>query len=179
MVITQCDDHGPRRRHVDELGVRLVYSFEVPGEFRNMQMHPKDTGGSFFEIDEQLGEGAHDPDGPWEPAGGKGWKEHQRLDVVSGIAAAEVQGDDPEALAARWAEIAELPVQRDDAGRPCLRLDNATVRFVPCTDGRPEGLGGIDVTVVDRDRLLAAARERGCYRSDDLVYACGMRIGLV
>ena len=24
-------------------------------------------------------------------------------------------------------------------------LDNASVRFVPCTDGRPEGLGGIDL----------------------------------
>ena len=53
MVITQCDNHAPRRRRVEELGIRIVGQFES-GDFCNMQMHPKDTGGSFFEIDEQL-----------------------------------------------------------------------------------------------------------------------------
>lgn len=178
MVITQCDDHLPRRARVAELGIRLVLSFENH-EFRNMQMHPKDTGGSFFEIDEQLGARAHDPDGPWDPAGGAGWKAGQRLDVVTGISAAEVQADDPEKVAARWAEIAELPVRRDGAGNPVLPLDDAVVRFVPCTDGRPEGLGGIDVQVRDRARLLAAAKERGCYRNDSQVYICGLRMNLV
>ncbi|HXU23011.1 MAG TPA: hypothetical protein VN697_03165, partial [Tepidiformaceae bacterium] len=48
---TQCDDHAPRRKRVEELGIRIVTQFEVPGHFRNMQLHPKDTGGSFFEID--------------------------------------------------------------------------------------------------------------------------------
>ncbi|MEA3215987.1 MAG: hypothetical protein QOJ19_2143 [Acidimicrobiia bacterium] len=177
MVITQCDEHAPRRRRVEDLGVRLAYSFEVPGEFTNMQLHPKATGGTFFEIDEQLGQGAHDCDGPWEPAG-RDWRRAQRLDVVSAITAAEIQGDDPAATAARWGEIAEIPVLEDDLGRPTLVLDNASLRFVRCTDGRPEGLGGIDVKVADRDRVLKAARDRGCYRSDDLAYICGMRIGL-
>ena len=68
MVITQCDDHAPRRARVEALGVRIVNQFDS-GEFSNMQLHPKDTGGSFFEIDEQRGERAHDADGPWEPAG--------------------------------------------------------------------------------------------------------------
>ena len=54
MVITQCDDHAPRRARVEELGIRIVGQFENP-EFRHMQMHPRDTGGSFFEIDEQIG----------------------------------------------------------------------------------------------------------------------------
>jgi hypothetical protein len=180
MVITQCDDHAPRRRRVEELGVRLAHSFEVPGQFRNMQLHPKDTGGSFFEIDEQLGEGAHEPDGPWEPAGhGVRWREFRRLDAVSAITAAEIQGDDPEALARRWGEIAEIPVRRDADGRLTLALDGSTLRFVPCEDGRPEGLGGIDVAVVDRARVLAAARERGLERSDGRVQLCGMRVGLV
>ena len=79
MVITQCDDHAPRRKRVEQLGVRIVNQFETH-EFRNMQMHPKDTGGSFFEIDQQLGEGAHDADGPWEPAGGANWKAALRTD---------------------------------------------------------------------------------------------------
>lgn len=178
MVITQCDDHAPRRKRVEELGIRIVNEFEREG-FRNMQLHPKDTGGSFFEIDEQMGEGAHDPDGPWEPAGGAAWKDAQRLDVVTGIAAAELQCDDPARAAARWSEIAEIPVTKDAAGNDALELKDATLRFVPITDGRPEGLGGLDLTVADRDRLLAAARKRDCYRSDDQVYICGMRLNLL
>ncbi len=177
MVITQCDDHAPRRKRVADLGVRLVSDF-ANHEFSNMQLHPKDTGGSFFEIDEQLGPGAHDPGGPWDPAG-PDWKAGQRLDVVTGVTAAEVQCDDPAKVAVRWAEIAELPVGKDAAGNIALALENATVRFVPISDGRPEGLGGIDVSVVNRARILEAAKKRGCYRSDSQVYLCGLRVNLV
>ncbi|HEX6031928.1 MAG TPA: VOC family protein, partial [Tepidiformaceae bacterium] len=172
MVITQCDSHAPRRKRVEELGVRVVTQFETD-DFRNMQLHPKDTGGSFFEIDEQTGPGAHEPDGPWEPAGGHDWKKAQRLDVVSGILAAEVQCDEPAAVAGRWSEIAQIPLARNEAGGMEMPLKDATVRFVPVNDGRGEGLGGIDLRVQDRQRLLSAAKERGCYRSDDMVEICG------
>src|SRR5690606_13922468 len=106
MVITQCDDHEPRRRRVAELGIRIVNQFETE-HFRNMQLHPKDTGGSFFEIDEQRGPDAHRPDGPWEPAG-PDWQAGRALERVAGITAAEIQCDDPERVARRWGEIAEL-----------------------------------------------------------------------
>jgi Glyoxalase-like domain len=178
MVITQCDDHERRRQRVEELGIRLAHEFEVPGAFRNMQLHPKDTGGSFFEIDEQLGDGAHDVDGPWEPAGGTAWREARRTDVVSGIAGAELQADDPDGLAARCAEIAELPVNRDDQGRPVVPLDGASLRFVEATDGRGEGLGGIDLRVADRAALLASAKARGLPHDDDQVLLAGMRMYL-
>jgi hypothetical protein len=176
MVITQCDDHGPRRKRVDALGIRIVNQFETH-EFRNMQLHPRDTGGSFFEIDEQLGPRAHDPDGPWEPAGPE-WKKGQRLDRVRGIVAAEIQCDDPATVAARWSEIAEIPVQQA-AGQATIALQNATLRFVPCTDGRPEGLGGVDLAAADRAAILRAAERRGILRGGDQVYLCGMRIRLV
>jgi hypothetical protein len=179
MVITQCDDHAPRVKRVNDLGVRIAWSFEDPGHYKCMQLHPKDTGATFFEIDEQLGAGAHDADGPWHPAGGKGWKKGQRLDRVSGIAAVELQVNDPAATAQRWADIAQCPLVTDAAGNPVVQLDNATLRFVPCRDGRPEGLGGIDVNCTDRAAVLAAAREWGAYRSDDLIHLVGMRVNLV
>jgi hypothetical protein len=97
---------------------------------------------------------------------------------VTGIAAAEIQCDDPAAVAARWAEIAELPVS-DRGAHPEVALDNATLRFVPCGDGRPEGLGGIDLIAADRDAVLAAARARGLVIQDGVLLLCGMRIGLV
>jgi len=176
MVITQCDDHAPRRQRVAELGVRIVNQFETH-EFRNMQLHPKDTGGSFFEIDEQLGPDAHDRDGPWEPAG-PDWQRHRALERVSHIAAAEIQCDDPLAVASRWAAIAELPLATVD-GHPTLALENATLRFVPCTDGRPEGLGAIDLISEDRDAILAAAAARQARTSANQVLLCGIRINLL
>lgn len=176
MVITQCDDHAPRRRRVEQLGVRIVNQFETH-EFRNMQMHPKDTGGSFFEIDQQLGEGAHDEDGPWEPAGGACWKAARRTERITRIAGVEIQADDPARVAARWAEIAELKVAK--GAQPSIELENATVRFVPCTDGRPEGLGGLDIVTRDRAAILATARARGAPVNGNQVLACGIRFNLL
>lgn len=175
MVITQCDDHAPRRARVEALGVRIVGQFEN-AEFRHMQMHPRDTGGSFFEIDEQLGPHAHEPDGPWQPAG-PDWQNFRRMERVTGIVAAEVQCDDPGKVSARWSEIAEVPLTGN--GDPVLPLDNAEVRFVPCTDGRPEGLGGIDVACAEPLTVLAAAESRGVRTGDSQVYLCGMRVNLV
>lgn len=173
MVITQCDAHAPRRARVDALGVRLAHQFQTD-DFRNMQLHPKDTGGSFFEIDEQLGAGAHDQDGPWEPAG-PNWQQAKSTERVTGIVAAELQCDDPADVAQRWGAIAELPVTAEQS----MTLDNATLRFVPCTDGRPEGLGGIDVSTVDKAAILAAADAIGAKRSEQQIYLCGLRINLV
>ncbi|MGA1371937.1 MAG: hypothetical protein ACO3Z6_10080 [Pseudomonadales bacterium] len=176
MVITQCDDHAPRRARVAALGVRIVNQFETH-EFRNLQLHPKDTGGSFFEIDEQLGANAHAVDGPWEPAG-PDWQAFRALDRVTGIAAAEVQCDHPTAVAQRWADIAELPLQHVN-GHPTLALDNAQLRFVPCRDGRPEGLGGIDLMSSNREAVLARAKARGHVSGPNQIHLCGMRINLL
>ena len=50
MVITQCSNLEARRRRVAELGVRIANPLEH-GDFQGMQLHPRDTGGAFFEID--------------------------------------------------------------------------------------------------------------------------------
>ena len=178
MVITQCDDHAPRRRRVDELGIRIVTQFKTD-HFSNMQLHPKDTGGSFFEIDQQLGADGWSEDGPWEPAGGGDWKKAQRLDRVTAITAAELQAPDAEGTAARWSEIAEIPVTRGAGGTAQIQLDGSVLRFVEPTDGRGEGLGAIDVRAADRAAILDAARGNGSVRGDRQVELCGIRINLV
>jgi hypothetical protein len=175
MVITQCDDHAPRRARVDKLGVRIVHD-TASDEFINMQLHPRDTGGSFFEIDQQLGDGALDLDGPWHPAGSN-WQRAKNISRVSGISAAELQCDDPEATANRWAEIAEADVDYSD-GIYQFSMSDADVRFVTCTDGRPEGLGAIDLVTTDKDAVLAAADRKGKISAEDQVYLCGMRMNL-
>ncbi len=173
MVITQCDEHAPRVARIKELGVRTV-TFHEGKEFRNMQLHPKDTGGSFFEIDEQLGADAHAEDGPWHPAG-PDWQAAKSTQRVSAIVAAEIQCDDPVAVAKRWAEIAELPVASDQT----IELENAMLRFVPCADGRPEGLGAIDLRCAARSEVLAAADAVGAVTGEAQITLCGVRMNLL
>ena len=176
MVIMQSDDHDPIKQRAADLGVRSALTSDSH-EYRIWQLHPGDTGGSFVEIDVQLGEHAHDADGPWEPAG-PNWQRAKKTDVVSGISAAEIQSNDPAALAQRWADIFDSAVEIV-GGLSTIKLDNATLRFVEAVDGRGEGLGGIDVIVVDRACVLAAADERGCRGADDQLMIGGVRINLV
>jgi hypothetical protein len=172
MVITQCDNHAERRARVAALGVRIAHQF-IAEDFLNMQLHPRDTGGSFFEIDEQLGEGAADADGAWRPAG-PGWSEFVRTERVTAIAAAELQVDDPQAVAQRWSDIAEIPLREQD-GNPLLQLDNASLRFVACRDGRPEGLAGLDLVTANRKQIITQASALGLAVENDCFVACGMR----
>ena len=178
MVITQCDDVARRKARAAELGIRIAFDLDFPDEgHAGIQLHPADTGGSFFEMDQMLMEHGEDLDGPWTYAG-TNWKPYVRTDVVSAICGAELQSPEPEALAQRWAAMAEIDLSRDDAGHPTIALDNATLRFVEATDGRGEGLGGIDVVTVGREAVLAGARARGCAVEQDHVVLVGLRVYL-
>lgn len=177
MVITQVDDVERRRARAAELGVRVAFDLDHPGDHRGVQLHPADTGGSFFEMDQMLMDGGDAVDGPWYPAG-KHWEPYVRTDITDGISAAELQSPEPDRLAARWSEIAEIDLTADETGNPTMALDNATLRFVEATDGRGEGLGGIDVIATDRDAILAGARQRDTYVSDDEVSVAGLRVYL-
>ena len=175
MVITQCDDIAAARERVAGLSIRLVADMGR-GEDQGIQLHPKDVPGAIVELRQNHGAGDDDP--PWDPAG-PDWAPARRLDVVRAMLAAEIQTGDPAALAERWGEVFDRAVSTSDAGHPQLAFDDATVRFVPATDGRGLGLGGLDIPTVDRQRVLEAAESRGCLASDDLVVACGMRFRLV
>jgi hypothetical protein len=174
MVILQCDDHPDRKRRVDELGIRKALAHD-DADYRLMQLHPRDTGGSFLEIDQQLG---GDPaDDPWQPAG-PSWKTAIRTGVVRAIAAAEIQSPGPMPLAKRWSAILERPLGAN-GGAPTIQLDDAAIRFVEATDGRGEGLGGVDVVAADRAHVVTAAKRRGLEVRDDVVLVCGVRFRLV
>jgi hypothetical protein len=178
MFITQVDDVARRRERAAELGIRVAFNLSHPEQGHDgIQLHPGDTGGTFFEMDQMTMEGGDAEGGPWYPAG-KNWEPYVRTDVVSGISGAEIQSPDPGPLAERWAAMAEIDLSEDSDGHPQIELDNATLRFVEDRDGRGEGLGGIDVVTVDRDAVLAGARSRDCYVSDDEVSVAGLRVYL-
>ena len=175
MVILQCGDVAVARDRAQRLGVRIVFD-DSDEHTAGIQLHPKDLPGALVDIRRNTGD--QGPTGPWSPAG-PDWLSARRTDIVRSLVAAEIQCDDPDALAARWSEVMDRPISRDADNNPEIRLDDGSIRFVRATDGRGAGLGGIDVEVVDRERLLATAEARGREVSGETVMICGTRIRLV
>ena len=173
MVILQCRDHGPVKARVESAGIRKVVERDT-AHYRLMQLHPSDTGGSFLEIDVQVG--GESMNGPWEPAG-PDWH-MARTQVVQAMVSADIQGDQPETLAQRWSQVLGLQVDMM-AGVPTIGLDNAALRFTLATDGRGEGLAGIGVRVHDGSAVIAAASARGCQMDDATVTLGGIRVTLI
>ncbi len=94
---------------------------------------------------------------------------------MRGIAAAEIQSPEPRRLAARWSELLERPLSGDST----ITLDNAWLRFVEASDGRGEGLGGVDLLAADRAAVVEAAARRGLLGTDGVVLLGGVRFRLV
>ena len=134
-------------------------------------LHPRDLGGAIVSIDAMV------PKERWE-WGGPDWKANVRTEVATEIVGAELQGDDPEAMAGRWAGALGLDAVATDSGWR-IQLDGGELRFVTPTDGRGEGLGAFDVKVRDPADVLARAKARGCVDADGQVVLCGTRVKLV
>ena len=179
MVIMQVPrtSYPDYRSRIDSLGIRLV---SEPGKNREdtdgVQLHPKDVPGAIPEIRWNVEEDRDD--GAWWPAG-PDWQRAKHTEIVDGIVAAEIQADDPTALARRWSEVLDEPVANDANGNPTLQLCGSDLRFVPISDGRPEGLCGLDIHLTNRQAALRNASAAGCLFADDLIAICGMRLRLV
>jgi hypothetical protein len=174
MVILDCDAIEPWLTWLPPAGVRVANDMDYPGEYRGLQLHPRDTGGALLEINHSHG-GAWD--GPYHPAGPR-WKGAHDADAEDRIVVAELQSPDPARLAARWSEILRRPV-RDGDGVLAIDLDLGVLRFVRATDGRGEGLGGIDVKIPRHERARFAARQKDVAEEDGALMLCGMRVRLV
>lgn len=177
MVIMQCDDIASRRAHVNDLGIRLVLD-SANDQTDGIQLHPRDVPGAIAELRWNVGD--DDPAGPWNPAGDH-WLPARRESVITAMTAAELQSGDPVAMAARWSEVLQIETGTDDNGHPTIALDDATLRFVEATDGRGDGLGGLDVATVDRAHAITFARHHELDVSEDesLINLCGVRFRLV
>jgi hypothetical protein len=166
MVILQTDDLARARRRVEERGVRIVWQIALP-DVSTIHLHPRDIGGAIVSLDQPL------PPESWR-WGGPNWQQHVRRDTVTRITGATLEARDPDAMAARWAEVLGLP---ERAPRE-LGLEGATLRFVPAGE-RGEGVRGFSVETRDRARVLGAARERGLDTTGDAIRLCGAEIALV
>lgn len=168
MAIFQVGDIKGARSHVASLGVRVIAQADRDGVHMT-HLHPKDTGGAIMSLD------AMDPPERWD-WGGPDWRANVRTDVAVAIVGAEVQGDDPQTLGRRWAQVLDRPW---DAAAAQIVLKAEALSFAPITDGRGEGLGGVTVAVRDPEPVKARAAARDCLSPDGDIVLCGTRILLV
>lgn len=143
MVLLQTDDVDRERSRVTDAGLRIVHEggHEGDGEsIHGLHLHPKDVGGAILSIDQS------DPPESWGWAG-HDWQYHSLDGVVTDLVAVDIQADDPEAMAQRWAVAVGRPVHDG-----VMDVDDAQIRFVQATDGRGDGMSAVDLVATDRGR---------------------------
>lgn len=172
MVIMDCSDVGRRRKHVDELGIRIVNTLDYDG-FLAIQLHPRDGRAAILEFNNTAG--GETAAGPYHPAG-PNWPAAAKLPHTSRLISAVVESPDPDELAAHWSRIIEIPVSAGN--EPVIQFEQNKISFVASGDAGGEGLVGLHVAVIDPDRSMKAARERGLVASDGSLWLYGVKIDL-
>ena len=155
MVLVQTPDLDTEIERVTEQGFRIVHEASGPG-IRGVHLHPREIGGAILSIDQA------DPPESWGWAG-TDWEYHSRSDVVSDLVAAEIQAENPAAMAETWSRALGHAV----VDGTTIALDDGTLRFVPLADDRGEGLVAVDLVATDRSR------------SGETLTLCGTRFNLV
>jgi len=173
MVIMDCDDPEARQKHCEAMGVRTANLIRHH-DYLGVQLHPKDTGGAMIEFN-RTDEGA-DPMGAYAPAGA-GWQKAIRQDVTRRMAAAEIECPQPAAFAERWGRILQRPVRPLGDGKFQIALDTGAINFLPGEYPEPV-LAGIELQVIDRQRVVGAAQARNCLTTDGRIDVCGVRFRL-
>jgi glyoxalase-like protein len=152
MVIVQCEDLDRERSRIERLGARVAWSVDLP-EARSIHLHPRDVGGAILSLDVAM------PPESWLWAGPR-WRDCVHTEVITAIRGVELQSPEPERLATRWGEVLGRAVVRGDCAWT-IQLHDGQLRFVEATDGRGEGVGGIDVALADQQRSAPGARVGG------------------
>ena len=169
-------DYALHREHLENQGVRLVAGDEISeSDSDALHIHPKDLPGCLVEL--RWCENEDLPDGDWWPVE-RDWKDHRNTEIIEAIVGAEIQTPDPGRLAAQWADRLQQTLDQnyDD---PTILTADGPIRFVVPSDGRPEGLGAIDVKAPDLGSLLQRAQEFGLRCEGDTIEVCGLRFNVV
>jgi hypothetical protein len=163
MVIVQTDDLAVDNARIEELGVRKVWEVDLH-DAKAFHMHPGDVGGAIVSFDQMS------PPESWKWAG-HDWQK-RGASLVDEIVGVELQAEDVEAMADRWAEVFGKEVS---FGEDCLliALERGEIRFVEDTNGRGNGVCGVDVRTSNLASILDIAKQEGLDVSGNRVTVCG------
>ena len=154
MAIFCCDDPDGRGKHAEKIGVRVANVIHH-APYHGVQLHPRDCRAAFIEFNHT--DGSDDILGPYPPAG-PDWQKSIARDVTQALTGVEMQSPEPEGLAEHWGRIIEIPVSKNQAGEPELKLPNCSFRFVR---GDSEIMSGLTFRVANVAKLLDDAKARG------------------
>jgi hypothetical protein len=172
MAIFCCDDPASRAGLAAGLGVRTANVIDHP-PYRGVQLHPRDCRAAFIELNHT--EGSDEIYGPYPPAG-PDWHKAIRKDVTLALTDVEMQGPDPQGLAAHWGSILGVATGTNANGQAELNLPNARFRFVA---GDSEIMNGLTFRVGNVAAVCEAARARGYDVSGNEFFIGGVNFRLV
>ncbi len=159
MAIFQLADLTLARRRVAELGVRVIWTADLP-DIAGTHLHPKDVPGAIVSLDWA------DPADSWRWAG-PSWTGHAPEHAPGGVTGLTIEVRDPFAAAERWAAVLGVPASRED-GNAVVELAESgqLLRFRPAPADLAEGITEVTIAGLPCDAPVqiggvSFAREEG------------------
>jgi hypothetical protein len=138
MAIFQVPDLAAARRGVASLGVRVVWTADLP-DIAATHLHPGDVPGAIVSLDWAA------PERSWRWAG-PSWTGQPPEHAPGGVTGLTIEVNDPPAAARRWAAV--LGISAADSGDSVvveLPDQGQWLRFVPARSGRGEGITEVTI----------------------------------
>jgi Glyoxalase-like domain len=138
MAIFQVPDLAAARRRIADLGVRVVWTADLP-DMAATHLHPADVPGAIVSVDWAA------PAQSWRWAG-PSWTGQAPEHAPGGVTGLTIEVKDPPAAARRWAEVLGISASCD--GRTAVvELPDAGQRlgFVPARAGHGEGITAVTI----------------------------------
>jgi len=174
MAIFDCSDVAKHRALAVANGIDPIY--ERHSEKADLlQLNPKQTGATIMEFDHHYG--GDDMLGHYEWAG-DGWQDYINLEVTRNILGIEIGSPKAAARAKLWSKLCDRDVSYGESDLQDIKLNKGTLTFRH-TKGARELLSAIDITVVDRKRVLDTAAKSGCVTTDNSFDFCGVEFRLL
>jgi Glyoxalase-like domain len=138
MAIFQIPDLGAARRRLAALGVRVVWTAELP-DIAATHLHPRDVGGAIVSLDWAT------PPQSWRWAG-PAWTGQAPAHRPGGLAGLTIEVSAPADAARRWAQVLGIPAPGgEDAGLLELPESGQLLRFVQARPGHGEGITAVAI----------------------------------
>jgi Glyoxalase-like domain len=138
MAIFQVPDLAAARRRVAGLGVRVIWTSDLP-DIAGTHLHPRDVPGAIVSLDWAS------PEQSWRWAG-PSWTGRAPEHGPGGVTGLTIEVDDPAATARRWEAVLGISAAGSGSGT-VVELPDADqrLRFVPTPGGRGEGITEVTV----------------------------------
>lgn len=146
MAIFQVPDIAAARRRVAGLGVRLIWTADLP-DIAASHLHPRDVPGAIVSLDAAV------PEQSWRWAG-PAWTGQVPGHPPGGVTGLTIEVHDPAAAAARWAQVLgpgaagpQRAPATDGGQAVVVRLPGPgqQLRFVPAPGGHGEGITEVTI----------------------------------